>query len=378
MRYESDGKVLVEVWLAGTLPIVTVESYLAYFYHTMFQRVKSSALLFSTIYWVLTTNFYVLIRFAGDLSEEGQPIRTIWLHLQVTITAIIIGMLLNLLNHANLGGSRAKKSFGWTVLVNTAIYLLFFAIVIFLSSLYGNTFDFAKSFFLSTESLVALAFMTVNSLIFHFILQMNRLLGPEVLMEYISGKYFTPVEEERIFMFLDLKSSTTIAEQLGHSSYSKLIQDCFSIVSTPAQRNGARIYQYVGDEVVLTWKFSSESTKACIGFFFHFQQLLNDQSEYFLEQYEVVPEFKAGVHFGQVMVTQVGELKSEIAYHGDVLNAAARIQGMCNQFEASFLISERLLTQIYLPDAYTANYLGNLILKGKQERIKVHSINMAR
>ncbi len=340
----------------------------------MFLRVKSSAVLFSIVYWVLTTNFYVLIRFAGDLSEEGLPVQTVWLHLQVTITAIIMGTLLSLLNHAHLGGSRAKKSFGWTVLVNTAIYLLFFAIVIFLSSLYGNTLDFAKSFFLSTESLVTLAFMAVNSLVFHFILQMNRLLGPGVLMEYVSGKYFSPVEEERIFMFLDLKSSTSIAEQLGHSSYSKLIQDCFSIVSTPAQRSKARIYQYVGDEVVLTWKFCSQATFDCIDFFFQFQRLLNDQSEYFMKRYEVVPEFKAGAHYGKVMATQVGELKSEIAYHGDVLNAAARIQGMCNEFGESLLISERLLKQIELPEMYNSNYLGNLTLKGKQQRIKVHSI----
>ena len=196
-------------------------------------------------------------------------------------------------------------------------------------------------------------------------------------MEFISGKYFNPVEEERVFMFLDLRSSTSIAEKLGHEKYSRLIQDCYAIVGEPAARFKARIYQYVGDEVVVTWKFYQTSTREnYVHFFFEFQNLLKEKKEYFLEKYGLVPEFKAGVHFGKVMAAQVGTLKSEIAYHGDVLNAASRIQGMCNDFNESLLISEKLLTKIELPPRYTSKYLGNLTLKGKDEKLNIHCINL--
>ena len=83
---------------------------------------------------------------------------------------------------------------------------------------------------------------------------MDRKLGPGILFQYLTGKYFKPREEERIFMFMDLKSSTAIAEKAGHIMYSKLIQDCYQELTTPVKDNKGEIYQYVGDEVVICWK----------------------------------------------------------------------------------------------------------------------------
>src|SRR6185436_2281787 len=56
-----------------------------------------------------------------------------------------------------------------------------------------------------------------------FFLQINQLLGEGILWKFIGGKYHQPREEERIFMFLDMKSSTTIAEQLGHVRFYALL-----------------------------------------------------------------------------------------------------------------------------------------------------------
>lgn len=340
------------------------------------QKARNSYLIFSVIYWTLTTLLYAVIRLAGYPNEDGSPILNTQLFVQVIITGLVIGIVLSLFNRINAATSKTKRTFSRTILFNALVYILFFFVVTFFSGLHGNTLDFAINFIFSTESLVAIAFMAINSIIFHFIVQVNRLIGPGVLIEYITGKYFKPVEEERIFMFLDLKSSTTIAEELGHSLYSQLIQDCFELVAAPATKFEARIYQYVGDEIVVTWKFSQTTSKEnCIHFFFDFQNQLHDKKEYFLEQYGLVPAFKAGLHYGKVMATEVGKLKSEIAYHGDVLNAASRIQGMCNELGQSLLISEKLLTRLSLTESYSSSYMGNLTLKGKNEKIKVHAIN---
>ncbi len=48
-----------------------------------------------------------------------------------------------------------------------------------------------------------------------FFRQLDRLLGPGVLLRYVLGRYHQPRRERRIFMFLDLKSSTSLAEALG-------------------------------------------------------------------------------------------------------------------------------------------------------------------
>ena len=47
------------------------------------------------------------------------------------------------------------------------------------------------------------------------ILLINDRYGPGVLMKFLEGQYFHPKSEDRIFMFLDLKGSTSIAERLG-------------------------------------------------------------------------------------------------------------------------------------------------------------------
>ena len=61
---------------------------------------------------------------------------------------------------------------------------------------------------------------------------------------------------DRAFMFLDLKSSTHLAEKLEHVSYSRLVQDCYAELTVPLIQYNAEVYQYVGDEVVLTWRMS--------------------------------------------------------------------------------------------------------------------------
>jgi adenylate cyclase len=92
-------------------------------------------------------------------------------------------------------------------------------------------------------------FMT---LIISFINQVNRKYGPGILIPLLLGRYRNPKEEDRIFMFMDLKSSTTTAEELGHLKYSAFIRDCFSDINEVLYPFRAQVYQYVGDEIVVT------------------------------------------------------------------------------------------------------------------------------
>ncbi len=119
------------------------------------------------------------------------------------------------------------------------------------------------------------------------------------------GDFYEPRDEERIFMFIDLKDSTVHAEKLGHIQYSKMIQDCFNDIGVVVE-NEAEIYQYVGDEVILTWKYKDGLRNYnCINAYYDFINKLNSKNEYYLNTYKVVPHFKAGVNSGIVTVTEV-------------------------------------------------------------------------
>ena len=66
----------------------------------------------------------------------------------------------------------------------------------------------------------------------------------------------------------------------------------------------------------------------------------------YVARYGVAPEFKAGVHAGAVVATEVGTLQRAHAYHGDVLNTAARIQAKCNEAGFDLLASKEALASV--------------------------------
>ena len=174
---------------------------------------------------------------------------------------------------------------------------------------------------------------------------------------------------------MDLKSSTAIAEQLGHFEYSQLIQDCFYDLNEVTPKYEAEIYQYVGDEAVLSWSYNRGLSKTnCLHLFFEFQDKIKLKAPFYLKKYGLLPEFKAGIHGGNVMVSEVGVIKKELAYHGDVVNTTSRIQGECNRYGVPILISEKLLADLNM-NGFGSKFMGNVLLKGKQKEVKIHTVH---
>ena len=178
-------------------------------------------------------------------------------------------------------------------------------------------------------------------------------------------------------MFMDLKSSTTIAENLGHQKYSQLIQNCFYDLTDIVTKYEAQIYQYVGDEVVLSWKYYDKFDFAkCLNTFFSYKEKLEEQKEIYLYKFKCYPEFKAGIHFGETLITEVGDIKREIVYHGDLVNTASRIRSACNKASRKVLISETLLNKLYQSNDFQFEAMGAFKLKGKKDDINLFSVEL--
>lgn len=211
-----------------------------------------------------------------------------------------------------------------------------------------------------------------------FFVQLDRLLGPGVLLGYVTGRYHHPRREERIFMFLDLKGSTSIADRMEPDKYFGFLHQYFTEMSEPILETDAEIYQYVGDEVVLTWRMKPGLEEAsCIRAFFLIEQQMAANRDLFLARYGVVPEFKAGVHAGEVITAQIGELKSEIVYNGDVLNTAARIQAACGELGKRLLVSAELIDRLSVPAELSVERLGPVALRGKDAPVERCAVTLA-
>lgn len=226
-----------------------------------------------------------------------------------------------------------------------------------------------------TNHIPAFIYMVLTDFGMALIRQVNQMLGYGKLQKYLKGDFYEPQQEFRIFMFLDLQSSTTIAEKLGHIRYSRLLQDCFSDLNVVIAYQ-TEIYQYVGDEVVLTWDLKGGINRTnCFEAFFKFKERLASRSDYYQRNYDTIPFFKAGMNAGNITVAEIGKFKREIAYHGDTINTAARIQEKCNVFNRDLLISEDLYTLIKSTKKYEFRELGDINLKGKKQQVPIFSVS---
>jgi adenylate cyclase len=206
-------------------------------------------------------------------------------------------------------------------------------------------------------------------------LQFNTKFGEDSMWNLVKGKYQTPKVEQRIFMFVDLNSSTTIAEKLGNEKYHQLLKDFFADITNPILNNKGEIYQYVGDEVVIAWKYRDGVLyNRCIECFFDMKNEIQKFGNKYLQEYGLVPGFKAGIHCGRVIAGEVGIIKRDITFSGDVLNTTSRIQGKCKEFNAEIIASDDLLSTLQLAGKYTAQFLGFIQLRGKEKDIGLSTL----
>ena len=202
-----------------------------------------------------------------------------------------------------------------------------------------------------------------------FVRSVHKKFGTRVFMNTLVGKYQDPKEEDLIFMFIDMKHSTT---------YSNFIRDYYRLLSNCCEENHGEIYQIAGDGVFLTWK-----TKDChrrarpLECFHDFAECLQRTKGKFIKRYGISPSFKAAAHCGKVISTEVGNFGSEMAYHGDVLNTTARIQTLCSKLGQDFLISEDLFAKLPLPlpHGFLCIKAGFFELRGKKNGILIFSLH---
>jgi len=218
----------------------------------------------------------------------------------------------------------------------------------------------------------AIWFSLVMLLAFTFLNGVSQKLGPGVLRNWLLGKYHQPRQESRIFMFLDLKGSTALAERLGDLRFSQFIRDVFQDITTPLLANGAEVSHFIGDEVVVTWPLArGVQGGQCIRCYFSVLDEFVRRASHYRDRYGLTPSFKAGMHCGLVVTTEVGQIKSEIVFHGDVLNTAARLQSLCGGEEADLLISDELARTVPAPEGLLYENLGPRQLKGKENLVEV-------
>lgn len=353
-------------------------------------REYTTHLIRSLLFWMFALPLFAAFRYFGVNYEPGLTIDQNVAHLyrldSLFISYAFVGILIGIL-YATIEFTIDKclnryLPIGISVLINTilvsiaVILCAYFAFKTFYN-VFETPYDITLGWWYQDRSFWAhLLYIPFASLVFSLIVIVSDKFGKNLFWKILLGHYKGPKEENRIFMFLDLKDSTSIAEKIGHIRYSQLLQDFFYDLNILAPKFGAEIYQYIGDEVVLSWSLNNGAyNQNCIELFFSLKERIRSKSEYYIEKYVLIPDFKAGLHGGNVTAVEVGVVKKELAYHGDVVNTAARIQGECNTYKESFLISNKLLRQLERTASYRSKLVGKVLLKGKSNHIELFAIH---
>lgn len=342
-------------------------------------------------FWILANLLLVIIihlqsqvvRLAYGIQVAGrlEPLVVI-----ATIAGVLYGISLGLTNYYLEKKMFREFALGKIMLLKTisALTILVFMVamlryvffdVLISPTLYMSGITLNEEAWRSLFNLLLIYYFCMT-LVISFINQVNKKYGPGILVPLLLGRYRDPQEEERIFMFMDLKSSTNTAEALGHLQYSAFIRDCFSDINDVLYPFRAQVYQYVGDEIVVTWP-ESEGIKnhCCLEFYFACRKQFQARAEYYRTTYGFLPEFKAGMHAGTVTVVEIGDVKRDIAYHGDTLNTASRIQHVCNDYNKTFLVSKSLLETVGEHPNMVLHEIGTIVLKGKSAAIELVSVD---
>lgn len=225
------------------------------------------------------------------------------------------------------------------------------------------------------QFVIAVAASFVATLLVNFVGQVNGLLGRGVLVGLILGRYHRPREEVRIFLLIDMRGSTQIAERLGNLRYHAFLSRFISDVTASVVRYRGEVHRYVGDEVILTWTAKEGLRDAgCVRAVFATSDTLDAARKEYEAEFGVVPGFWAGLHLGPVVTGELGTIKHEIAYLGDTLNVASRIEQAAKDLQRQVLASAAVLSAIDLPNDIASESLGRIQLRGVEDPVELFAL----
>jgi adenylate cyclase len=344
------------------------------------------------VIWLLSAIVYSLLEkgVLGGLDHypsTGNPYNFTQNIFITPISALIAGLLIGTCEILYLNKWFNQKSFTKKIVYKSLVYIVIIILFLIATSaiaqaaeLHTTMFDervwnYVKSFVFSYAFLSVALFMASVIVVSQFYTEVSENIGQGVLNNFLTGRYHAPTEEGRIFMFLDMRSSSTIAEKLGHVKYFEMLREYYSDMSQPIIDHAGEIYQYVGDEIIISWRLEPGQRKNdCIRCFFAIQAAIKKQSGKYTEKFGLLPGFKAGLHVGKVTTGEIGDLKKEIIFTGDVLNTTSRIQALCNDYHVDLIISGSLKDNLELHSDFEIIPLGEKELRGKENRIELFSI----
>lgn len=292
--------------------------------------------------------------------------------ISLALTLIEIGII-----ERSAGMPLRRGPFGLLLAVRTLVYVA----VIVLGLIAGEIvvpIPGDEGFGVRARDWVTVAISLVVAFTVTLLLAVSRVLGRGVLPNLLLGRYHQPRPEDRIFLLLDLRDSTGIAERIGDLAFHRLMNRVFFDLTGPIVEARGDIHKYVGDEMIVTWHLEDGARDArCIRAAFAAAAELERRAPDYQREFGVMPAFRAAVHCGRVVSGELGDVKREIGFVGSTLNVAARIEEEARRRDVFFLASAPLLRHMSLPAEIAAASIGPVSIRGSDTPIELFRLSAA-
>ncbi len=268
-----------------------------------------------------------------------------------------------------------QKTFAVVIILQFSVYLVLIVVMRtlgrFIAGGYSNISDIATDPHTAESTIVAAG----AALLLNFLVYIIGLLDVRSVLAFLSGRYHRPREENRIFLFVDLVSSTTIAEKVGGLKFALLLDRFFSDMTDPLLTTGGAIYKYVGDEAIITWSSHTKgASKNCIRFVSLLAADIEKRRAGYEKDFGMVPAFRAGAHAGEVTACEIGTIKKEIAFLGDTVNVTARLLEAARKMGRPFVISKAVASGLSDAERSLFEKMGSVEVRGRSELVEVYAV----
>lgn len=230
-----------------------------------------------------------------------------------------------------------------------------------------TTLSFANPLFVQTF-LVSLAIAFGIALT----LEINRLLGPGVLPALLTGRYHRPRREDRVFLFADIEGSTALAERIGDLEFHRFLAAVFSDWAEPVGDARGETHRYVGDEIIVTWPLARGVKQArCLACVFAMRDAIEARADWYVDQFGMVPKFRAALHCGPIVTGEMGDQRKEIVFLGDTVNTTSRMQAACRERNVPLVLSGALADRLPADPRFALRELGVWTPRGKLREVRL-------
>ena len=180
------------------------------------------------------------------------------------------------------------------------------------------------------------------------------------------------ISDEMTVMFTDLRSFTSISENMTPQQNFNFINAYLGRVSPVVQKNGGFIVKYMGDGIMALFPGDADDgVQAGI-------DKLNQVKKYNAERVKVgrFPiDVGIGVNTGQMMVGVVGEAeRMEADSFSSEVTLTSRVEGLTKHFSVSFIITAATKQRLVDPLRYKIRFLDKVQVKGKMEALELYEV----